>query len=238
MAFADLLTKYRKRAGVTKTSLARAIGVTFTAVHAWESGKTPPPPERIKEIAKIVSVPKEEVGAFHCAAAMERAKPETAEIIGDLQRQLGRMRHAKEYIGEEAGLPVYRSIPDPEPARRPRKGGGIGEQPPAYQSAMPARFVLEVSEPLLAQTPERSLFPGDQVIVEKADASDPRPYDQRLCVVFLDGRPLLRQVRVQSSGKATVVMLRGGEGTEETVILGQGDFRIVGVVVRLISRAL
>jgi transcriptional regulator with XRE-family HTH domain len=242
MGFAERLRTHRERAGVTKTELARSLGVSFTAVHAWESGKTPPPLPRVRDIAKRLSIPKSDMEVFCNEATMGRVKPETADVLRGLWRQLGTLRREIERLRAKGELPFFNAIPLPDDARdkgrSDRQALSVGEQPAAYSSAKSDRYILEVAAPVAAESPEKRLFPGDHVIVEKTDSNDPRPYDDRICVVLLDGKPLLRQVVIQSAGKTTTVLLRGGEGDVETLIPDRRDFRIIGVVVRLVSRGL
>ena len=43
----------RKRAGLTQTDVAKALGVTVSAVCQWENGLTTPTGKRLPEIAKL-----------------------------------------------------------------------------------------------------------------------------------------------------------------------------------------
>jgi Zn-dependent peptidase ImmA (M78 family) len=51
------LTQARRLAGLTKTALARQIGVTPAAVGQWEASTTPPRPDHLQRAAEILQVP-------------------------------------------------------------------------------------------------------------------------------------------------------------------------------------
>lgn len=50
------IRELRERAGMTKTDLARAMGVDLSAVSKWESGVNKPTADRLLELSEL----------FHC----------------------------------------------------------------------------------------------------------------------------------------------------------------------------
>lgn len=55
------LTQARRLAGLTKTALAREIGISAAAVGQWEASTTPPRPDHLRRAAEVLDVP---VGFF------------------------------------------------------------------------------------------------------------------------------------------------------------------------------
>lgn len=243
MGFADLLRSYREHAGLRKTDLAKKLSVSFTAVHNWESGKNPPPPERVTEIIKLLGIHGKEAEDLLNSAIEERMNPNEGARFRSLRQQNEALECEKESLRRaieermaESDLPFYRSIPSDEPDGT--ESPHIKEKQSSYSSGSKTRYVLEITEPLPAQPVEKSIYRDDHVLVEEIDDLDPAPYDQRLCIVALDGKRLVRQIRVMTEGKSKTIILKGSEGVEERFLLGERDFRIAGLVLRLVDRAL
>lgn len=57
--FAHRLTKLRAERGFSKSSLARAVGVTTTCVWNWEAGNTQPRPGSLAKVASVLGTSRE-----------------------------------------------------------------------------------------------------------------------------------------------------------------------------------
>jgi len=88
MKFCNLLTQYRERAGLTKTELAKKIGVTVSYIIDLEAGrKKPPTIERIEQIINIFSLSKKEAMELLNSAAEERILKKDIRFF-----QIGRLK--------------------------------------------------------------------------------------------------------------------------------------------------
>jgi len=85
MRFCHLLTRYRERANLTKTELARKLGLkTASYIIDLEAGrKKPPTIERCKQLAHTLSLSKKESEEFLQEAAKERLPSEEVSLLGE-----------------------------------------------------------------------------------------------------------------------------------------------------------
>lgn len=82
MDFAELLIRFRKRAGLNKTDLSKRLSVSLSYIQHIEGGRANPPSiEKCHEIAKILSLTDSEKKTLIDAAIMKRAKPELLDYI-------------------------------------------------------------------------------------------------------------------------------------------------------------
>lgn len=73
MNFKDYLTKYRKKAGINKTKLAKRLNINPSYIMNLEAGRAKPPTfERCQQIAKILEMSKDQSKKLFTAAQAER----------------------------------------------------------------------------------------------------------------------------------------------------------------------
>ncbi len=70
-----LLENYRRRAGLTKSGLARAVGVSIGYISKLETGKKPPPEHPRQLLSEALGLSEEEAEGFHIQAEIERSDP-------------------------------------------------------------------------------------------------------------------------------------------------------------------
>jgi hypothetical protein len=82
--------------------------------------------------------------------------------------------------------------------------------------------------------------PDDLVLIEHVEGRDLREYDNRICAVLLDGQSTLKRVLVKQRHGATRIILRGDRPgyPEESFLLGERDFAIQGVALKVLDRDL
>ena len=90
MTWAQQLRHYRQRAGVSKSALARELGVSASYATKLETSQKPPPESRRQLICEILGLTEEEGTYFHIQAELERADSSAAKYLvklGELQSQ-------------------------------------------------------------------------------------------------------------------------------------------------------
>jgi transcriptional regulator with XRE-family HTH domain len=96
--FAERLVALRSKQGLSKSDLARAVGVSPTCVWNWEEGNTSPRPEALSKILRVLATTKEflerGVSSEINHDKMNPSHSNVAEIV----------RKAREQIAEVAGL--------------------------------------------------------------------------------------------------------------------------------------
>ncbi|MBX9454485.1 MAG: helix-turn-helix domain-containing protein [Mesorhizobium sp.] len=103
------LSRARDAVGLSAAQLARRIGVQSSTIQAWESDRSQPRANRLSMLAGVLNVslswllygvgtsPIEETGAELAESVafqldrLKRLHQETAEVIGQIERDLGRM---------------------------------------------------------------------------------------------------------------------------------------------------
>jgi transcriptional regulator with XRE-family HTH domain len=82
MRFSKLLAVFREQSGLKKNQLAKRMGVSEGYVRNLESGRAKPATfDRVDQIIKILSLPKEDGLRLKEAAAMERIHPEDKRFL-------------------------------------------------------------------------------------------------------------------------------------------------------------
>lgn len=61
MTFADQLTSQRKRAGYTRSALAKELGVSLNQVAKWESGESEPSLTILRQLHSIYEISMDEL---------------------------------------------------------------------------------------------------------------------------------------------------------------------------------
>jgi phage repressor protein C with HTH and peptisase S24 domain len=79
--WASILSDFRKRAGLSKSDLARAAGVTIGYISKLEAGKAPPPELLRWRLCEILALTEEEREIFHIKAEIERADPTAVKYL-------------------------------------------------------------------------------------------------------------------------------------------------------------
>jgi len=232
--FSSLLKRLRTRAGISKTELARRLGVTFTTVHNWEEGNDrPPPPERVKAIAKALGLNPEDAARLQDAATLGRASPEILAMLRRIRTREGRDHDAPQPERRRA-VPLYGEIPAGPPVEPDQ---AVELYQVLEHLARPGRYVLRVKGDSMAPT----LLPDDLVLMEYVSEPDLNRLNNRICAVLLEGESTLKRLQVQRiDGGHTVVILKGDRADypTESFVLGKRDFQVLGVVLRIVDRRL
>lgn len=80
--FSDILTKYHKRSGLSKSEIAGKVGISLPYFIGLCSGKERAPTmDRVKQIADALYLNKEDTDALLTSAAEERTPQQEREII-------------------------------------------------------------------------------------------------------------------------------------------------------------
>ena len=110
MKFNAYLKQIREKRDMTKTELARKVGISIQYVVEVESGRSKPPTlERCQQIAKALALSEDEKNTFVNLAALERAskelkpfvakEPQTPYAAGDSQQDP--LEFAKKIVGKD-----------------------------------------------------------------------------------------------------------------------------------------
>lgn len=90
MPFKNLLADFLEKSGLSKTDLAKRIGVGVSYISHLESGHAKPPTaERCRQIAEVLRLSDQDTKTLLRAAALERAPEETRSLL-DGQTTSGR----------------------------------------------------------------------------------------------------------------------------------------------------
>jgi transcriptional regulator with XRE-family HTH domain len=104
--FAGRVRELRNKKGLSKSALARTVGVTTTCVWNWEEGNTHPRPAALSRIATALSTTE----AFLERGVPPREPPSTTSAIpsGRAHAPVGEViLRAREEIAAAAGLSLY-----------------------------------------------------------------------------------------------------------------------------------
>jgi len=229
--FSRLLRRYRQSRGLPKSRLAEKIGVSPVTYHYWETGKyKPPPPHRLRAICDALRLTKAERARLLDLAARERLNPEALAYVRSLQA--GRNHDTPQPLRTRA-VPLYGRIPagKPEPVEAVAETFDVLEH-----LARPDRYVLRVQ----GDSMDPTIRDEDLILVQYVEAPDLARCDNQVCVVLLDGDSTLKRVQVQRVNGHTIIILKGDrpEHPTETFVLGTRDFKIQGIVLRIVDRAL
>lgn len=86
MRFAQLLERFRDRAGFRKVELARKLGVTDGYIRNLESSRQKPPTaERVQSLIKILDLSNKEAAEFKQAATIERIPKKYQAVLSSSQ---------------------------------------------------------------------------------------------------------------------------------------------------------
>jgi repressor LexA len=116
MDFSEQLRAARKRAGISQTQLAGALGVTQQAVGKWENGKSSPDPSTLGRIAALLNTTTDALLGLHretseTHSAMERFfggyHESLIPVIGTVKAGYGALAFEEDY-GQE-----YARVKDP-----------------------------------------------------------------------------------------------------------------------------
>ncbi len=77
----QMLSEYRQALGLTKSALARAVGVTVGYISKLEDGKRPPPERQRDNFCEILGLDDAQQLEFHIQAEIERADPTTVKYL-------------------------------------------------------------------------------------------------------------------------------------------------------------
>ncbi len=234
ITFSNLLNRLRDRVNITKTDLARLLGVTFTTVHNWEEGRDkPPPPDRVKMISNVLKLTPAEARQLQDAATFGRASPEVIAMIRRVQSREGR-NHDAPQPERRMVVPLYGDIPAGPPV-------AVAEAAEVYEVlahlARPGRYVLRVKGDSMAPT----LFPDDLVLMEYVSEPEINRLDNRICAVLLDGESTLKRVQIQKIDEEHLVVILKGDRADyptESFLLGKRELEICGVALRIVDRKL
>lgn len=102
MRWAELLSRYRQRAGLSKTELARALSVSIGYISKLESGQKPPPEGPRQGLCEVLGLAGEEAEWFHVQAELERTDPTSVKYL--LRLGQGEVGEVAERVAEDGGL--------------------------------------------------------------------------------------------------------------------------------------
>jgi len=112
-SWAEQLTTYRQRAGLSKTRLARAAGVSVGYITKLEAGQKPPPETKRAALAELLYLTDDERRAFHIQAELERTDPTAVKyllgLIGSAPKPQARTDHGSH--GEPDQIAMEHSMP-------------------------------------------------------------------------------------------------------------------------------
>jgi len=95
-----MLSNYRLRAGLNKSALARAVGVSIGYISKLEIGKKPPPENQRQAICEVLGLSEEESESFHIKAEMERSDPTAVKYLMKLIDQVSDSEPARRETAE------------------------------------------------------------------------------------------------------------------------------------------
>lgn len=116
MEFSQQLRAARKKAKLSQTELAAALGVTQQAVGKWENGKSSPDPETLGRIAALLDTSSDELLGLHQESAETRRasdrffggyRESLIPVIGTVRAGYGALAFEEDY-GKE-----YANVKDP-----------------------------------------------------------------------------------------------------------------------------
>jgi transcriptional regulator with XRE-family HTH domain len=71
MQLGTLIKRYRERADLSQRALGEAVGVSATAIHAWETGTTIPDRSRVATLAAVLRIGEPGYAALERAAQID-----------------------------------------------------------------------------------------------------------------------------------------------------------------------
>ncbi len=80
-SWSDMLAEYRRAAGLSKSALARLVGVSIGYISKLESGKRPPPEYQRNLFCEALGLDERASLSFHIKAELERADPVTIKYL-------------------------------------------------------------------------------------------------------------------------------------------------------------
>jgi len=92
-SWSDMLAEYRRSAGLSKSALAKLVGVSIGYISKLETGKRPPPEYQRNLLCEALGLDEEQSQLFHIKAELERADPVTVKYLLQLNEQLVRDDH-------------------------------------------------------------------------------------------------------------------------------------------------
>jgi len=108
--FAARLRESRSQKGLSKSDLARAVGVSTTCVWNWEEGNTNPRPRALARIAAALLTTEEFLSrGVPPAVAAQEARPIVSAAVASTRMAVGEViLRAREDIAAAAGLALER----------------------------------------------------------------------------------------------------------------------------------
>ncbi len=99
-SWADMLAEYRRYAGLSKSALAKMVGVSIGYISKLESGKRPPPEYQRELLCEALGLDDEQSRWFHIKAELERADPVTVKYLLQFNEQLAQARDRANDFGD------------------------------------------------------------------------------------------------------------------------------------------
>lgn len=210
---ADLVRRARRRLGLKQADVARKLQCTDSYIAKIETGKAYPATEFLIDLFRELKIDDRHLVR---AALPPSLKPILEKVVKGLS------------TGEPSWrpLPVFGTIVAGSPAQAARKA--IGEVEVLPETWSPWRYLLKVSGDSMSPT----IQPADLVLVDKSVR--PRQNDIVACV--LNGEATLKRY----IKRGTIILLKADNPAFSDVIpvTSTDDFRIEGVVLKLIERHL
>lgn len=229
MTFGELLKRFREKSGLLQVDLAKTIGVTQTYIGHLEKGRTKPPnTERCREMARALSLSKDDTRKLIDAAMSERMDDDTKEWIKTQPR-----------VSEpppEYGYAKSPQAPSPQTLRGPLLGSCPADDIRLvydnvedwyeinYDLVKTSNaFCLRIAGECLV---DENIYNGDIIFVSK----DYEFTDGKIYVVRVDGNVSCKKVYKKNG---LIILQRANKQMPEPIIVDpkKDPFEIIGRVV-------
>ena len=96
-SWGDMLSEYRRAAGLSKSALAKLVGVSIGYISKLESGKRPPPEHQRNLLCEALGLDEHQSLIFHTKAELERADPVTVKYLVQIGSDLLHNKNESEF---------------------------------------------------------------------------------------------------------------------------------------------
>ena len=243
--FAARVARLKQLLGVTDSVLAARAGISVSALRNYMKGRSAPRRNMLTLMAQGWGVTVESLTDPH--AMLEKGGEEREFSLTEKQRVLRELLSELESIPPQRGnnhdraqsyqtapLPLYGSIPAGPPC-------GADEAKEVYHVlthlATENRYVLRVQGDSMTAGMS-SLQDGDLVLIEHVETRDLEQFNNRVCVVLVDGENSIKRVQLKRAGSHAIVILKGDrpDYPTDTFLLTEREFEVQGIVLKIVDR--